>query len=299
MPSENKVNQPSQQLPPFASWPTIKILSPPKGRFSPKTDEWCMTYCSQTINGRFHGKEPVCRSVCIRRVFAHEVKNLIAFKTHRNVGPDGKAMYPLPFEGQPANVPRWLGGKPARDEEPDDDEMLHVKSPPEPTKYWDEGWYLWSSQNRWAIHDKLDSMKLDLGRQQQSIQQHQERRELWQEYQDHLQRGDQSAESSKWWGPIVPPRPVPEHSSQSLLVPLPPDFPPFWQKMTNLLAPTQKALNIFHESVQSGEQREFAGRVWEKARTIEPFVVAGKAFGIWYQLLKASDSPSDDDKKST
>ncbi|KAG6866383.1 hypothetical protein C0991_004666 [Blastosporella zonata] len=298
--SENKVTQPSQQLPPFASWPTIKILSPPKGRFSPKTDEWCLTYCTQSINGRFHGNEPICRSMCIRRVFAHEIKNLIAFKTHRNIGQDGKAMYPLPFEGQPANVPRWLGGKPPREEDTEDDELPQVKQPPQPIKYWDEGWYLWTSQNRFAIHDKLESMRHDLGRQQQTVKQQEERREVWQEYQDHLQKEDQTPQvEGKWWGPIVPPRPLPEFRSQSMLVPLPPDLPPFWQSMTNLLAPTRKALNIFQESLESGEQRELAGRVWEKARTTEPFVLAGRVFDTWYQLLKDADPPSDDDKKST
>ncbi|KAG6920174.1 hypothetical protein DXG01_004942 [Tephrocybe rancida] len=299
-PSENKVTQPSQQLPPFASWPTIKILSPPKGRFSPKNDEWCLTYCSQSINGRFHGKEPTCRSLCIRKIFAHEVKNVVAFKTHRNVGPDGKAMYPLPAEGQPSSVPQWLGGKPPRDADSDDDEDLpQVKQPPTPIKCWDEGWYLWTTQSRVAIHDKLDSMSQDLGRQHQSNEKHQQRQEVWQEYQDHLQKGDQTAESGKWWGPIVPPRPLPDFRSHSMLIPIPPDYPPFWNSMVNLLTPTQKALGIFHESLQSGEQREFAGRMWEKARTLEPFVVAGNALGMWYQLLKDSDTPSDDDKKST
>ncbi|KAG6836558.1 hypothetical protein H0H93_006785 [Arthromyces matolae] len=306
MASENQANQPSkQQLPPFASWPTIKILSPPKGRFSPKTDEWCLTYCSQSVTGRFHGKEPTCRSVCIRKVFPHEVRNIIAFKTHSSIGPDGKATYPLPAEGQPANVPRWLGGKPPTDNgaHDDDEEEISSYTPQhqpiaDPVKHWDEGWYFWTSSSRYAIHEKLDSMRWDLARQQTMHKQMEGRQELWQEYQEHLKNGDKSADVNKWWGPIIPPRPIPEFRSQSLLVPLPLDSPPFWDRMNKLFDPTRKALNIFMESVKSGEQRELAERVWDKAWTPEPFQLANKAFGMWYDMLKDWDSP-DSDKKST
>lgn len=178
------------------------------GRLSSKTDEWCLTYCSQTVSGRFKGKEPMCRSVCIRKVFPHEVRNIIAFKTHRNVGPDDKVMYPLPPEGQPANVPRWLGGKQPREDE-DEDAPWH-KPRPEPIKHWDEGWYLWTTSSQSAIHEKLDSMRRDLHGQQQMKQLTESRREIWQEYQDYLQKGDQSADADKWWGPIIPTRPVPD-----------------------------------------------------------------------------------------
>ncbi|KAG6809306.1 hypothetical protein H0H92_000764 [Tricholoma furcatifolium] len=298
-------SRPAQQLPPFASWPTIKILEPPKGQYSRKTDEWCFTYTSQSIYGRYRGNEPTCRSICIRKVFAHEVKNIIAGKTHRNLGPDGKAMYPLPAEGQSANIPRWLGGKPPTEDLDDDgeeDESHHLrhKPAPEPVKYWDEGWYLWTTQNRFAIHEKLDSMKRGLAAQEKMNQHHQNRRELWQEYQEHLEKGDQSAESSKWWGPIVPPRPFPDYDrSESLLLQIPPETPPFWNSISKLLGPTQKALNIFHESIKSGEQREFAARAWEKACSAEPFNVAIQAFSIWAKLVKDAETSSGDDKKST
>ncbi|KAG5722865.1 hypothetical protein E4T56_gene6061 [Termitomyces sp. T112] len=297
MPSKNEGNQPAKRLPPLASWPTIKILAPPKGRFSPKTDEWCWTYCSQSVTGRYHGKEPTCRSVCIRKVFPHEVRNIVAFKTHRNLGPDGKARYPLPSEGQPANLPRWLGGKlPIEDE--DEDAPWH-KPPPEPIKHWDEGWYLWTSSSRYAIHEKLNSMRRDLPGQQKADQQTEFRREVWQEYQAHLEKGDQSADASKWWGPIVPLQPFPEFRSKSLLVPFPLESPLFWDRMSKVFAPTHKALDIFQEMIQSAEAREFAERIWHKAWTKDPFVLVSKTFSMWYKMLKDSDTSPDDDRKST
>ena len=217
--------------PPLADWPTIKILTPPKGnipchfpvlqtptkfilltsgRFSPKTDEWCLTYCSQSISGRIHSKEPFCRSICIRKVFPHEVKNIVAFKNHRNVASDGKAKYPLPVEGQPENIPRYLGGKPTEDDDAREPKVDGIK-------VWDEGWYLWTSDSRLAIHEKTDTMLMDLEQQWRLAEHWEQRREVWQDYQDHLQSAPQNQEGgdfhnrqpSRWWGPIVPPRPVP------------------------------------------------------------------------------------------
>ncbi|KAF5380385.1 hypothetical protein D9615_004715 [Tricholomella constricta] len=296
--TETKVSQ-QPRKPPLADWPTIKILTPPKGRFSPQTDEWCLTYCSQSVNGRFYGKEPFCRSVCIRRVFPHEVKNIIAFKTHRNLNPDGKALYPLPSEGQPANLPRILGGKPVEDLD-----TPPQATPSEPVKHWDEGWYLWTTQSRLAIHEKTDSMMMDLERQQRVNKRYEQRREVWQDYQDHLEKvaedpvcddAQRNGETSKWWGPIVPPRPIPEFRSHSLLVPIPPDIPPFWDRITKLLAPSHKAIGIFRESVTSGEQRQFAERVWEKAWSNEPFILASRTFSRAYQRWKDREVPPDED----
>ena len=180
------------------------------GRFSPKIDEWCLTYCSQTVSGRIHSKEPNCHSLCIRKVFPHEVRNVISYKKHRNVDTEGKAKYPLPAEGQSANIPRYLGGNAA------DDAEGRPKVVPGETKYWDEGWYLWTSNSRSAALQKTNTMMLDLERQQQLVAQQEQRREVWQDYQEHLkQAGNEGGEQNqsnggKWWGPIVPPKVVPD-----------------------------------------------------------------------------------------
>ena len=165
-----------------------------------------MTYCSQSIGGRVHSKEPNCKSICLRKVFPHEVQNIISFKKHENVGPDGKAKYPLPKEGQPINLPRPLGGTSNSDSED--------RPKPPVTKYWDEGWYLWTGQGRWSFLQKTETMMQDFQGQKQIELKLESRREVWHEYQEHLKRGvgGVADEQSKFWGPIVPPMPMPNTS---------------------------------------------------------------------------------------
>lgn len=67
------------------------------GMQSPRTDERCFTYCSQSISGRAHGQNPFCRSLCIRRIFAHEVRHLLA-RT-----PDGRTTTYTP-DADPAQI---------------------------------------------------------------------------------------------------------------------------------------------------------------------------------------------------
>ncbi|KAF8161245.1 hypothetical protein B0H34DRAFT_857717 [Crassisporium funariophilum] len=298
--SEQQQQQQRVRKPPFADWPTIKILTPPQGRFSPKTDEWCFTYCSQSVSGRIHSKEPNCRSICVRKVFPHEVQNILSFKRHQVLGADGKAKYPLPKEGQSSNLPRILGGTSKNDSE---DQSQSRATSSGSTKYWDEGCYLWTGKSRWAMLQKTDNMMLDLQKQQQAETMRERRKEVWHDYQEHLKHGagDQSSEqpetNGKWWGPIIPSKPIPDTSSLSLLVPLPPDFPPIWEKINKLLAPSYQVLGILQESVSSGEQKQFAQRVWEKSKTGEPFVLAQRTFTRAYEQWKNRDVPEEDDGK--
>jgi hypothetical protein len=258
-----------------------------------------MTFCSQSIGGRVHSKEPKCRSICLRKVFPHEVRNVISFKKHENVGPDGKAEFPLPKEGQPINLPRLLGGASNIDSE--------GRPKPAPTKYWDEGWYLWTGQSRWTIFKEIDMMMKDLEEQKQAELKLERRKEVWHDYQEHLKRGlsGVAEQQSQFWGPIVPPRPYPDtryvsdllrfglhfdgfrsFSSVSLLVPLPPDFPSIFEKIHKFLKPTHHLLNIMHESFTSGEQKQFALRVWEKANSGESFVFAQRVIAYSYEQWK-------------
>jgi len=252
-----------------------------------------MTFCSQSIGGRIHSKEPKCRSICLRKVFPHEVQNIVSFKKHENVAPDGKAKYPLPTEGQPINLPRLLGGTSNSDSE-------GLPKPPV-TKYWDEGWYLWTGQSRWAFLQKTDMMMQDFQTQKETELKREKRREVWHDYQEHVKRGVSGVaeQQSQFWGPIVPPRPIPNTSSVSLLVPLPPDFPPIFEKIHKFLKPTYQVLNIMHESFASGEQKQFALQVWEKVKSDEPFILAQRIIAYSYDQWKQWPPEKDDGTKDS
>jgi len=130
----------------------------------------------------------------------------MSFKRHAAVGPDGKAKYPLPLEGQADNLPRVLGGTPK------DDSEDRQNAPSPSTRFWNEGWYLWTGKGRWAGQRKVDQMILDLPRQQVLAKMRENRRELWQEYQEQLkQDANQQSDGlflpeTQWWGPLVPPK---------------------------------------------------------------------------------------------
>ncbi|TFK44862.1 hypothetical protein BDQ12DRAFT_702199 [Crucibulum laeve] len=303
-PTSQQQNQ-RVRKPPFANWPTIKILTPPQGRFSPKTDEWCLTYCSQSVAGRINAKAPSCRSICVRKVFPHEVRNIVAFKRHTNLGPDGKARYPLPAEGQSQNLPRYLGGKPSEDPNANSPSTATVRSPSSSAdaKCWDEGWYLWTSNSSMGVHEKLENMGYDLARQQKHTTVHEYRKEVWQDYQDLLKRKAQGENVASEIGEMStlgsarPPRPYPDASSHSLLVPLPPDFPPLWEKINKFLAPSVHALTITHDSIKAGEHISFAQRVWEKAWSDEPLKLASRTFSRAYERWKERDITDEDDPK--
>lgn len=81
-----------------------------------------------------------------------------------------------------------------------------------------------------------------------------------------------------------------------MLLHLPPSFPPIYEQVQNILAPTFKVLEIFHESVESGVQREFAGRVWEKAWTSDPYKLASTVCQRMWDKWKEGppDAESDD-----
>lgn len=181
------------------------------GQFSLQKDEWCVTYCSQSVTGRIHGKEPFCRSLCVRKVFPHEVKNILAFKRHKALDSNGKAIYPLPAEGQAANLPRMLGGRPPED--PEDSNYKHRA--PEPPKSWDEGLYLWTGKGRLAAHEKMDSMSMDFERQRRVAAMREKRREVWQDYENTIrqQKSNDASTQDRIWVPNIPPRPLPDTRS--------------------------------------------------------------------------------------
>jgi hypothetical protein len=177
----------------------------PTGHNSPRTDERCFTYCSQTVAGRHRGRAPTCKSICFRRVFAHEVKKLVA----RTNAPDGRTIttagavlsvpqvveerpkqIPLPEEGQdptalfsrwmgspgvtagllstPAVAPRPQSAAAARKESKRSEKNgtdKAAKEGPKETKYWEEGWYVWYTNSKWHALDHTNMMMFSLERQ--------------------------------------------------------------------------------------------------------------------------------------
>ena len=83
-------------------------------------------------------------------------------------------------------------------------------------------------------------------------------------------------------------------SSQSLLIRIPPPFPPLFDKVENLLTPSYTLLQLAHESLVSGDQQKFAKLVWAKAWTKEPFVLANRVCSrIWERWRDVSDDGDD------
>ncbi|KAJ7244177.1 hypothetical protein B0H12DRAFT_812591 [Mycena haematopus] len=274
----------------FATIPTIKVIEPPKGRFSTCNDQWCLTYCSQNVSGRIHHNPPWCRSVCIRKVFSHEVRNILQFKSHRDIGPDGKARYPLPAEGQPIHLPRYLGGKPIEDPE-------YGRKAPEDTKYWDEGWYFWKTSSFRGVFNSITHMHYNLDRQVKIEAMKQEKRKLWKEYQEFVKSGEPPTEENKWLGRVVPPNFGPDETLDSLLVPLPLDSGPLLQPIYQVLSPAHHSLQLFRDNLTEGNYQKFALRLWDKAQTGEPFTLASRAWNFGLEQWKNKGKGSDEDDK--
>lgn len=177
-------SQPGSSKRPELYWnrlPSIKVLKPPTGNYSPRVDERCFTYCSQSIRGRLSSDEPWCRTICLRRVFNHEVRRTLATSKYN---PETQSFelameetdpkIPLPPEGQP---------KPHATESEDVDndggkiewKSIAGKDHPGQPIFWKEGWYLWTSKSRWAAQEKMDLMMLDLEKQAE-----------WQKYKEHV-----------------------------------------------------------------------------------------------------------------
>ena len=144
-------------------WPRPHTLAR-TGRMSQTSDERCLTYCSQSINGRVERRPPWCRTLCIRRVFAHEVRNVIGISRHRGALPDGTVKYPLPPEGQPRKAAGPSGDETTRSN-PESSSLVEREVPPTQVQYWEEGWYLWCSRSPRTSVEHLRLMGLDLAAQ--------------------------------------------------------------------------------------------------------------------------------------
>src|SRR5712672_632957 len=165
--------------------PSIRLSIPPRGRphchsllctslmtsgrFSPATSERCFTYCSQSHFGRAHGNEPKCYTLCLRRVFNHEVNRVL---TNVNYGPIIKwpsvsANVPLPQEanttlGQYLSDPAHIEGLDSSSSSSHTTASPHSENP---QRHWQEGYYVWLSHSRQAAAEHMSHMKRDLFQQ--------------------------------------------------------------------------------------------------------------------------------------
>lgn len=118
-------------------------------------DEICFTYSFQTARGRFQNHEPKTHSICLRKVYPHEVTDYLLGKGWRTQQTNN---IPLPPEGQP--VQEHYLDESESSLRPDEDE----------TRYWEQGWYLWTTTSNKNAVEKLLLMSQSLKFQDRYLQ---------------------------------------------------------------------------------------------------------------------------------
>lgn len=193
------------------------------GKGSPRVDERCFTYCSQSVGGRINGAEPWCRTICLRKVFEHEMKR--HYMSYDPSDTDGVKVvdmkYPLPPEGQKSL--RFFPWVSIADHPPHsnndgtaNNQVQDLGSSNRPTRYWEEGWYMWMSKSRWGAQEKLDLMLQDLEAQTEWYEYKSRAQAAWNKRQEqapppsHSGRGPSSGSS-----PSLPSSPPPPPGSQT------------------------------------------------------------------------------------
>lgn len=228
----------------------------------------------------------------------HELQ--LAIRKHEREGgvfplkmsPHVDVKYPLPPEGQRAKVePRSMSLQDFTDDILADEDVRPSSSSSkdeDKVRYWEPGWYLWSAKQRWAVQEHIDMMRCDL-----KIQ------EGWTKHKDEVNKKSQKMQRGE-----EPPDDThrnvefPDTTDTTFLVPIPPPHLVIGKAINKYLDPTRKLLDVVHESIQSGHQRELAKRMLEKAWTPEPWIivrnVCNKMWKIWNE-----GPPNDDDGEDT
>lgn len=115
----------------------------------------CLTYSFQTARGRVQNHEPKTYSICLRKIYPHEVADYLLGKGWQTQQSNS---IPLPPEGQPVQE-RYLDESDASTK-PDEDE----------TRYWEQGWYLWTTTSNRNAVEKMLLMSQSLKSQDRYVQ---------------------------------------------------------------------------------------------------------------------------------
>ncbi|EPQ55041.1 hypothetical protein GLOTRDRAFT_41709 [Gloeophyllum trabeum ATCC 11539] len=280
----------------FSMLPNIYVLRPPQGKHSRKTDERCFIYCAQSVVGRVNRQTPRCRSLCLRKVFVHEVYKAVAVREaegRREVIPV-KAQIPLPQEGQDPAAFFWPVGD-------DDDEGAGAGTGKgREARCWDAGWYLWYSRNPWAARERINVMAMPLPVQA-----------TWEAHKKgaNVKRakgagaGALGQDEARWshvgpgmtrGGPLFP-----DLVGETVLFPVElPSFEPMQRMLTNVLAPAGRTLALVADTAKSGAFLQFSARWWEKATGPEPWTLARNSIEKAREVLKSwADEGDEDDKR--
>jgi len=231
---------------------------------------------------------------------AHEREPL---KSSEKIDPSVAVKYKLPIEGQPSRN-RNAGPSSLQDvSNVDADEDSPSSSRPgrsssddhdeDKVRYWEPGWYLWSTTSRWAAQEQMDMLSRDLKWQSD-----------WQKYKDNVNddykrrqgRGEDEAEDEgkeRVQGPRIR-QSFPDLTENTWLVPVPPPHLLLGNAIRSYMAPTSKLMALVQGTFDDGRQGELCTRMWEKAQTREPWTVAHSAVRKVWKVL--SEGPPVDEE---
>jgi hypothetical protein len=243
--------------------------------------------------------------------------------------------YPLPPEGQPSYSASYSDDLDSDPDQNNDHRQSYNSSwrrngerDSSNVRYWQEGWYVWMTKNRWAAQEKMDLMMLDLEKQTAWQRSKEQEAKSWAE-EAEAGMGESRVGGMKAEEGHEPPAVVSDemgvesaeeafrqtylnatyvlqgyiligfnidisiciHREESFLVRIPTRIPvnAYTQQA---LTPTRKVLGIVRESFESGAQKELALRAWQVALDGAPFTLVKNVVKTCMESFKGG--PHDD-----
>ncbi|KAA1470634.1 hypothetical protein DENSPDRAFT_879856 [Dentipellis sp. KUC8613] len=294
------------------------VSVPPEGALSPRTSERCFTYCSQSVAGRTSHHKPWCCSLCIRRVFPHEVERRArAPKPHPH--DEHSAKIPLPPDSR-TTLGAFLTSPSAAAvaaaaaaQEPPTPAPPHNHAPPahaaapaapedddDAPQYWQPGTYIWITRSAPETVDHIQLMQLSLEEQEKyQAEIARRRRDANDKWRQEMRRREQMV---MLWPPklatMAPEMPFPEMiSPASILLPLAP-----WTyvdamsaRITKYLQPTHKLVRSLQLSFEQGHQQDLAKELWNRGLS-SPWNFAVRSGGALVKLVRGDGGGGKDGK---